>query len=126
MKKIALTVATLYTLALAYFSLTPVPKEASTLVNISDIVQHFAAYLILSLLWYLYWRKIAYSSILALTVGLLTELAQKTVPYRVFSLADLAANTAGVTVFAAGVYLTSILLKRSQLNLSKHTILHED
>jgi len=97
-KKIELIVALTYTLALVYFSLVPVPKEVSSAVKVSDIIQHFAAYSTLTFLWYIYWRKVKYSSILSLAVGALTELAQSAVPYRVFSLADLAANTAGVVV----------------------------
>jgi len=97
-KKIELIVALAYTLALAYFSLVPVPKEVSSTVKVSDIIQHFAAYFTLTFLWYIFWRKVKYSSILSLVVGALTELAQSAVPYRVFSLADLAANTAGVVV----------------------------
>lgn len=114
MKKIKLITTLIYTLALAYFSLVPVPREFSETVKVNDIVQHFVAYFTLTFLWYLYWRKIKYSSILSLTVGLLTELIQLTVPYRVFSSIDLVANTAGVllfTIFTAGVKWYPSLLK---------------
>jgi len=56
-KKIKLITTLIYTLALAYFSLVPVPREFSETVKVNDIVQHFVAYFTLTFLWYLYWRK---------------------------------------------------------------------
>jgi VanZ family protein len=99
---LALVVATL-------FALNPAPAGLPG-IPFADKVAHLATYLVLAALVDAGWPQTGFTWrkwLLLLVYGLAIELVQSTIPSRDFSLADLAANLAGVAlyVFAAAPVL---------------------
>jgi len=84
----------------------PVPSAPS------DKVNHLIAFLELTLLMRLGWPQLKplYFIPLLLSFGLLIEIVQSSLPYRDFSLADVAADAAGI---AAGIVIWPLLNKFS-------------
>ena len=85
-----------------YLSLTPQPPGLPD-VPMSDKLAHFGTYAVLAFLVDASWpeRGFTREKWLALfTYGLLIELLQAQIPNRFFSIADLAANMAGVASYA--------------------------
>lgn len=83
----------------------PVPAAAN------DKTNHFIAFMELTLLAFLAWpgARLLYVVPPMLVFGLLIELTQSFLPYREFSLMDVAADAVGV---AAGIVIWHLLLRK--------------
>jgi VanZ family protein len=82
-------------------------SQASGGTEITDAVGHVMLFGLLTVLWYLplarrynHRRVLLWSIVLALTIGIVTELTQSFVPDRGTSVLDLAANSVGVALAA--------------------------
>lgn len=89
--KIYLILTFLLGFLIFYFSVIP-GKVIETGFRGFDKIEHFAAYFLLSLLTYKTIKSARLAFFLAGTYGLLMEAIQFTLPYRYFSLGDIAIN----------------------------------
>ncbi|MEX0604574.1 MAG: VanZ family protein [Marinobacter sp.] len=110
--RVVLAMSIIAVLYLATTSQTyPVPASAN------DKVNHFIAFLELTLLAFLAWpgARVLYVASPMLLFGLLIELVQSLLPYREFSLFDVAADASGIL---AGVISWHLLLRKPVLSNS--------
>ncbi len=82
-------------------SVVPAPNSA---VTVSDKLAHFVSYFVTALLCYCAFRKekfsfIIISGIAVFLYGIAIEFVQYFLPYRDFSLGDIAANASGIGSF---------------------------
>jgi VanZ family protein len=110
------------------FILTSLPSSSAISINVSDKIEHFGAYGLLSVLLYLnfYFQNkfsllkkypATFTVIFASTYGLLDELHQMLVPGRSAEFSDWFADFSGSVL---AVLITSLLLKKLiQLDLEK-------
>lgn len=85
-----------------YLSLTPQPPGLPD-VPMSDKLAHFGIYIVLAFLVDASWPDQGFTRMKWLSLliyGVLIELLQSQIPNRFFSIADLAANMAGVASYA--------------------------
>ena len=89
-------------LVVTYLSLTPQPPSLPD-VPMSDKLAHFAIYALLAFLVDASWPEQGFTRAKWLSLfayGVVIELLQSQIPNRLFSIADLAANMAGVASYA--------------------------
>jgi len=94
MRKAAIAAGWAWAAAIVWLSLSPSPPQVD--VAHGDKMGHFFAYALL-MFWFaqLYWRRAAYAAgFIAMGVGL--EFAQGALGFRMYDLADMAANALGV------------------------------
>ncbi len=103
-----------YTLALIYGSLMKPSASVSELFlgYVSSII-HFAAYLILSCLWYAYTLNVKSTMFISLTLGFILEIIQYFLPFREFSFLDILGNVTGSIMFLP--FKRELMLLRSRL-----------
>ena len=127
MRKLFLGIAFMYSLLIAFLSLSKFIIGKLPDVNNSDKLAHFVAYFVFVLIWSAYFvftslqlpKVIAfYSFIIAFVFGLLMEIMQFTLTsYRSFDLLDVLANTLGGFCGAIlVVFVIKQLLKRKIIN----------
>ena len=100
-----------------YLSIVPRVKFPISFSR-ADVVYHFCAYLWLSFLPFISFRRVQsawISALLMIPLGIGLEFGQYFVPARVFSIMDMVANSCGALVgIMCGLYLRSIFMIKKE------------
>jgi len=80
----------------------------------NDKVNHLIAYFSLGISGYFAYRQIGLMALIVCSFGVLVEFLQGLTSYRMFSVADMAANSAGVLLACASISLAKIILRTRQ------------
>jgi VanZ family protein len=77
----------------------------------NDKVNHLLAYTVLLVSGYLAHRHLGFAGIFVVFFGVLVEILQGLTAYRMFSFADMVADSAGVALGCAGILVGKLWLK---------------
>ncbi|MFI1771844.1 VanZ family protein [Thalassobellus citreus] len=106
LKKKALLISIIYTLALTYASLVKLNNVPDIGVSFGDKIFHFLAYSLLAFLWFSTFlfnfnfkekKAITYAAVISVIFGIIIEVLQETLTvYRSMDVYDVFANSSGV------------------------------
>jgi len=106
LKKKALAISIIYTLAISYASLVKLNNVPDIGVSFGDKIFHFIAYSLLAFLWYSSFlynfrykekKAIIYSAVISIIFGIIIEVLQDVLTvYRSMDIYDVFANSSGV------------------------------
>lgn len=121
LKKTALAITLIYTVALTYASLVKLNNVPDIGVSFGDKIFHFLAYSLLAFLWFGAFlfnfnfkekRAIIYAAIISVVFGIVIEVLQETITvYRAMDIYDVIANTSGVLLTVLVVALKKNVVK---------------
>ncbi len=116
LKKKALALSIIYTLALTYASLVKLNNLPDVGVSFGDKIFHFLAYSLLAFLWFSTFlfnfnynkkKAITYSAVISIIFGIIIEVLQNVLTvYRSMDIYDVFANTTGVLLTVVLVLVT--------------------